>query len=55
MTHSPLIQDLQDRGLIRTRRGRVEILDRPGLERAACECYAAVERHFARLLPEVDI
>jgi len=46
---------LQDRGLIRTRRGRVEILDRPGLERAACECYAAVERHFARLLPEVDI
>lgn len=46
---------LQDRGLIRTRRGRVEILDRPGLERAACECYAAVERHFARLLPEVKI
>lgn len=46
---------LQDRGLIRTFRGRVEIVDRPGLERAACECYAAVEAHFARLLPEVAV
>jgi hypothetical protein len=46
---------LQDRGLIRTHRGRVEVLDRPGLERAACECYRAVEDHFARLLPEVDV
>jgi len=45
---------LQERGLIRTHRGRVEILDRPGLERAACECYRAVEDHFARLLPEVE-
>ncbi len=46
---------LQDRGLIRTHRGRVEVLDRPGLERAACECYRAVEDHFTRLLPEVDV
>jgi CRP-like cAMP-binding protein len=46
---------LQERGLIRTHRGRVEVLDRPGLERAACECYQAVEDHFARLLPEVDL
>lgn len=44
---------LQDRGLIRTHRGRVEVLDRQGLERAACECYRAVEDHFAKLLPEV--
>lgn len=44
---------LQDRGLIRTHRGRVEIIDRDGLERAACECYREVEDHFARLLPEV--
>jgi len=47
--------DLAARGLIRTHRGRVEIIDRPGLERAACECYAAVENHFARLLPEVRV
>jgi CRP-like cAMP-binding protein len=47
--------ELQGRGLIRAHRGRVEIVDRPGLERAACECYEAVEGHFARLLPEVDL
>lgn len=44
---------LQERGLIRTHRGRVEVVDRGGLERAACECYRAVEDHFAGLLPEV--
>ena len=30
---------LQDRGLIRSSRGVVEVLDRLGLERIACECY----------------
>lgn len=52
-TVSGATSELQARGLIRTRRGGVEIIDRRGLERAACECYAAVEEHFARLLPEV--
>lgn len=47
--------ELQARGLIRTHRGRVEIIDRAGLERASCECYRAVETHFARVLPEVQI
>ncbi|MBX3483946.1 Crp/Fnr family transcriptional regulator [Phenylobacterium sp.] len=46
---------LQARGLIRNFRGGVEVIDREGLERAACECYRAVEDHFARLLPEVDV
>ena len=45
---------LQQAGLIRARRGAVEIVDREGLERAACECYAAVEGHYRRLLPEVS-
>jgi CRP-like cAMP-binding protein len=44
---------LQQAGLIRARRGMVEIVDREGLERAACECYAAVEEHYRRLLPEI--
>lgn len=44
---------LQARGLIRYSRGRVEILNREGIEATACECYSAVESHFARLLPEV--
>jgi CRP-like cAMP-binding protein len=51
-TVTAVTHQLQARGLIRTHRGRVEILDRAGLERAACECYAAVEAHFAALLPE---
>lgn len=46
---------LQAKRLIAYRRGAVEILDRAGLEKAACECYAAVESHFTRLLPDVSM
>jgi hypothetical protein len=34
--------ELQDALAIRSRRGRVTILDRPMLERSACECYHLV-------------
>jgi CRP-like cAMP-binding protein len=44
-------RSLQDAGLIRYSRGSVAILDRPGLEAAACECYALVRAEFDRLLP----
>ena len=44
----------QTAGLIRYRRGRIEILDRTGLEEAACECHAIMARHYKRLLPQVD-
>ena len=53
-TVTAVARTLQDEGLIRYSRGRIEILDRPRLERRACECYAAVETHFERLLPEVE-
>jgi CRP-like cAMP-binding protein len=49
---SPIAKNLQDKGLIRYRRGRIEILDRLRLEQSACECYGAVERHFTAILPE---
>jgi CRP-like cAMP-binding protein len=42
---------LQDAGLIRYRRGGIRVLDRAGLEAAACECYGAVRRQYDRLLP----
>lgn len=42
---------LQRRSLIRYVRGRITILDRARLERAACECYDAVIDDYARLLP----
>jgi len=36
--------NLQSAGLIKYNRGRIQIMDRPGLEGFACECYAAVRR-----------
>jgi CRP-like cAMP-binding protein len=42
---------LQAAGLIRYSHGHIEVLDRPGLERRVCECYAVVKREFERLLP----
>jgi CRP-like cAMP-binding protein len=39
-----IARKLQAEGLIRYRRGRVEIIDRAGLERKACECYAVTRR-----------
>jgi CRP-like cAMP-binding protein len=42
---------LQRAGLIRYARGRISILNRAGLEKRTCECYAAVKREYDRLLP----
>ena len=42
---------LQQAGLIRYARGRISVLDRPGLEQRTCECYAVVKREYDRLLP----
>ena len=41
---------LKRRGLIKYSRGHVTVLDRPGLERRSCECYAVSKREFDRLL-----
>jgi CRP-like cAMP-binding protein len=43
--------DLQRAGLIRYVRGRIVALDRAGLERRTCECYAVVKKEYDRLLP----
>jgi CRP-like cAMP-binding protein len=42
---------LQQDGLIRYARGRITVLDRSGLEKRTCECYAVVKREYDRLLP----
>ena len=41
---------LQALGVIRYNRGRVVLLDRPGLERLGCECYRVVMDEYTRLL-----
>jgi CRP-like cAMP-binding protein len=42
---------LQKAGLIQYSRGRILVLDRPGLEQRSCECYAVVKKEYDRLLP----
>jgi CRP-like cAMP-binding protein len=42
---------LQKSGLISYSRGKIEVLDRPGLELRSCECYAVVKKEYDRLLP----
>ena len=44
---------LQAAGLITYSRGRITVIDRPGLEARVCECYEVVRREFRRLLPDV--
>jgi CRP-like cAMP-binding protein len=41
--------NLQRAGLIRYQRGRITVLDRPGLEHRTCECYAVVRKEYERL------
>ena len=45
--------NLQRAGLIRYRRGHIAVLDRGGLERHVCECYAVVKTELNRLLSDV--
>ena len=43
---------LQAAGVIRYRRGRITVLDRPKLEARVCECYQVVRREAERLFPQ---
>jgi CRP-like cAMP-binding protein len=47
---SPVAHTLQQAGLIRYTRGRIEILNLEGLQDASCECYGTVKAHYDRLL-----
>ena len=43
-------QSLQKAGLISYNRGTIKVLDRPGLEKASCECYGIVKERFDAFL-----
>ena len=45
---------LQRAGLICYRRGAISVLNRPGLEKASCECYRVIRNQYERLLPRTD-
>jgi CRP-like cAMP-binding protein len=44
--------NLQRAGHIRYSRGRIDVLDRAGLESSVCECYSVVKLEFNRLLSD---
>jgi Crp-like helix-turn-helix protein len=48
-TVTEVLRPLQERGAIDNGRGVIKILDRPGLEALACECYQAIKQEFARV------
>jgi CRP-like cAMP-binding protein len=43
---------LKKAGFIRYVRGKITVIDRPGLESASCECYQAIIRVYVSLFPE---
>ena len=46
---------LQRAGLIKYTRGKIVILDRPGLEEAACECYRVIHHETLPATLEIDL
>lgn len=52
-TVSLIAYGLQQAGLIRYARGRITILDRPGLERSACECVGALRERTKRVIADL--
>jgi CRP-like cAMP-binding protein len=49
---SMIAHSLQQAGFIRYRRGRIEIVDKLGLEDAACECYSLIKQEIDGRLPD---
>ncbi len=49
-TVNAVARELQDEGLITTRRGIIEVHDREALERRSCECYNRVEHFFGDIV-----
>lgn len=48
------MRSLVDAGLIEHRRGKVTVIDRPGLEAAACDCYREMQNELDDLLPRTE-
>jgi CRP-like cAMP-binding protein len=54
-TVTAIASHLQDRGAISYVRGKITVLDRPALERGACECYRAIEHGVAQMLGDAEL
>lgn len=49
-TVNAVVRTFQDQGLISARRGAIQVVDRAGLKKRACECHDVVEAHFANVI-----
>jgi len=49
------VGELQAAGLIQNGRGRIVVIDRPGLAARSCECYRGTNREFGRLLTGTSV
>jgi CRP-like cAMP-binding protein len=49
---SPVAHTLQQAGMIRYARGRIEVLNVEALRETACECYDAIKSNYGKLLDE---
>lgn len=49
-TVNAVVRELASEGLIATGRGTIQVIDRAGLKRRACECYQRLEEHFAAVI-----
>lgn len=49
-TVTAVARSLQEKGIIRYRRGVVDIIDRVGLTALSCECYGVIRGNYERLL-----
>jgi len=49
-TVTAVARSLQEKGVIRYRRGVVDIVDRQTLQAMTCECYGVIRRNYKRLL-----
>lgn len=49
-TVNAVIQELSAERLIQTGRGTVQVVDRAGLKRRACECYQQLQDHYAAVI-----
>jgi CRP-like cAMP-binding protein len=49
-TVNAVVKELSAEGLVTTGRGTLRVVDRAGLERRSCECYARLGEHFGQVI-----
>ena len=46
------VRQLEEAGLIRSRRGQIELINKKELKKHACACYEFIQQHVDRLVPK---